>query len=86
MDSLMVLSTKSAYHSNGDDTANWGLDEIELNFLLNAGSVSGQIALDSQNIGSRYDDDIEIEQAHFHIQLGQWYIVYIRSLRFTCWS
>ena len=65
---------------NGGDTANWGLDEIELNFLLNAGSVSGQIALDSQNIGSSSTtdsagnthndgDDIEIEQAHFTYSL-----------------
>ena len=56
---------------NGGDTANWGLDEIELNFLLNAGSVSGQIALDSQNIGSSAldGDDIEIEQAHFTYSL-----------------
>ncbi len=53
---------------NGGDTANWGLDEIELNFLLNAGSVSGQIALDSQNIGTG-TDNIEIEQAHFTYSL-----------------
>ncbi len=46
------------------DTADWGLDEIEVNFLFNVGSVSGTVALDSQNIGSG-NDDIEIEQAHF---------------------
>ena len=46
------------------DTADWGLDEIEVNFLFNVGSVSGTVALDSQAIGSG-DDDIEIEQAHF---------------------
>jgi len=50
------------------DTSNWGLDEIEVNFLLNVGSVSGLIALDSQNIGSG-NDDIEIEQAHFTYSL-----------------
>ena len=49
--------------ATGDD-ANWGLDEIEVNFLFNVGSVSGTVALDSQNIGSG-NDDIEIEQAHF---------------------
>jgi hypothetical protein len=49
--------------ADGDD-ANWGLDEIEVNFLFNVGSVSGTVALDSQNIGSG-NDDIEIEQAHF---------------------
>jgi len=46
------------------DSADWGLDEIEVNFLFNVGSVSGTVALDSQNIGSG-NDDIEIEQAHF---------------------
>ena len=49
------------------DTADWGLDEIEVNFLFNVGSVSGTVALDSQNIGGTTadGDDIEIEQAHF---------------------
>lgn len=49
------------------DAADWGLDEIEVNFLFNVGSVSGTVALDSQNIGSSAadGDDIEIEQAHF---------------------
>jgi len=50
------------------DSSNWGLDEIEVNFLLNVGSVSGLIALDSQNIGTG-NDDIEIEQAHFTYSL-----------------
>ena len=55
----------------GQDTANWGLDEVEVNFLLNVGSVSGTIALDSQNIGQNTTDgdDIEIEQAHFTYSL-----------------
>jgi len=48
----------------GGDTADWGLDEIEVNFLFNVGSVSGTVNLDSQSIGSG-NDDIEIEQAHF---------------------
>ena len=51
------------------DSANWGLDEIEVNFLLNVGSVSGLIGLQSQNIGSGGNDDIEIEQAHFTYSL-----------------
>jgi len=49
--------------ATGDD-ANWGLDEIEVNFLFNVGSVSGTVNLDSQAIGSG-NDDIELEQAHF---------------------
>ena len=32
----------------GGDTADWGLDEIEVNFLFNVGSVSGTVALDSK--------------------------------------
>ena len=48
----------------GGDTADWGLDEIEVNFLFNVGSVSGTVNLDSQAIGSG-NDDIELEQAHF---------------------
>jgi len=61
---------------NSGDEADWGLDEVEVNFLFNVGSVSGTVALDSQNIGgstttdSNGDthsdgDDIELEQAHF---------------------
>jgi hypothetical protein len=50
--------------ADGDD-ANWGLDEIEVNFLFNVGSVSGTVALDSQDIGNGSEDDLEIEQAHF---------------------
>ena len=46
------------------DTANWGLDEIELNFLLNVGSVSGAVHVDS-NFGTGGSDDLGIEQAHF---------------------
>jgi hypothetical protein len=46
------------------DSADWGLDEIEVSFLFNVGSVSGTVALESQNIGSG-DDDIGLEQAHF---------------------
>jgi len=71
--SINKIGNGSAVDNNSDgisdkDTANWGLDEIELNFLLNAGSVSGQIALDSQNIGTG-SDNIEIEQAHFTYSL-----------------
>jgi len=71
--SVNKIGNGSAVDNDNDgvsdgDTANWGLDEIELNFLLNAGSVSGQIALDSQNIGTG-SDNIEIEQAHFTYSL-----------------
>ena len=45
------------------DEGNWGLDEIEVNFLFNVGSVSGAVHVDTNN-----DDgtgDLDIEQAHF---------------------
>jgi len=51
------------------DTGNWGLDEIEVNFLFNVDSVSGLVAVDTQNIGTVGDDDLEIEQAHFTYSL-----------------
>jgi len=51
-----------------NDTGNWGLDEIEVNFLFNVDSVSGLVAVDTQNIGTG-DDDLEIEQAHFTYSL-----------------
>tara|TARA_B110000003_G_scaffold247049_1_gene257917 strand:- start:855 stop:1826 length:972 start_codon:yes stop_codon:yes gene_type:complete len=51
----------------GGDTANWGLDEIELNFLLNVGSVSGELHVDNDS-GSA-SSDISIEQAHFTYSL-----------------
>tara|TARA_B110000008_G_scaffold245865_1_gene256410 strand:- start:1988 stop:2983 length:996 start_codon:yes stop_codon:yes gene_type:complete len=43
-----------------------GLDEIELNFLLNVGSVSGELHLDTAPSSS---NDIGIEQAHFTYSL-----------------
>ncbi len=42
-----------------------GIDEIELNFLLNAGSVSGELHIDSDDVGGSGDNDLNIEQAHF---------------------
>ena len=67
--SISKTDNGTAVDANGDgiadgDAADWGLDEIEVNFLFNVGSVSGTVALDSQAIGSG-NDDIEIEQAHF---------------------
>ena len=65
------------------DTGNWGLDEVEVNFLFNVGSVSGLVAIDTQSIGGLGGtattltgvsvtvggDDIGIEQAHFTYSL-----------------
>jgi hypothetical protein len=57
-----VDNPKGGAHSG--DTADWGLDEVEVNFLLNVGSVSGELHLDNDG-GS----DIGIEQAHFTYSL-----------------
>jgi predicted porin len=46
-----------------DDT-DIGLDEVELNFIVSAGNVSGEIHVDSDE-GVNGDDLFNIEQAHF---------------------
>ena len=47
------------------NTESLGLDEIEVNFLLNVGSVSGAIHVDTEG-GT---DSVDIEQAHFSYSL-----------------
>jgi len=46
-----------------NDSQDVSLDEVELNFLLNVGNVSGEIHLDNDN-GAGVDN-INVEQAHF---------------------
>jgi len=48
-----------------NDSESLGLDEIEVNFLLNVGSVSGAIHVDTEG-GT---DSVDIEQAHFTYSL-----------------
>jgi len=54
-----------------DDTQSLGLDEVEINFDLNVGSVSGLVAIDSSVDGNNDGDTddaqegLNIEQAHF---------------------
>jgi len=62
--SITKVDNQVASGAASTDEADWGLDEVEVNFLFNVGSVSGMVALDSQEIGTG-NDDIEIEQAHF---------------------
>ncbi len=45
------------------DTADWGLDEIEVDFLFNVGSVSGAVHVDTEDADN--DSALSIEQAHF---------------------
>ena len=52
-------------NSAAANTENLGLDEIEVNFLLNVGSVSGAIHVDTEG-GT---ESVDIEQAHFTYSL-----------------
>lgn len=45
------------------------LDEVELDFLFNVGSVSGEIHLDNDNTDSTDGKQADIEQAHFTYSL-----------------
>jgi len=46
------------------DSSELALDEVEINFLLNVGNVSGEIHVDSDESGAG-DELFNIEQAHF---------------------
>jgi hypothetical protein len=59
-------STDTDGAGNTNDEQAMGIDEVELNFIVNAGSVSGEIHLDNaNNARTQGTDDFEIEQAHF---------------------
>jgi hypothetical protein len=49
------------------DEQAFGVDEVELNFVVSAGSVSGLVSVDTDlsASGLSADDNIDIEQAHF---------------------
>ena len=50
---------------NQHDDSNIGLDEVELNFIVSAGNVDGEIHIDTTESGFGGDDGLNIEQAHF---------------------
>ena len=52
----------------GTDGESLGIDEVELNFLLNVGNVSGAIHIDSNDVAGG-DTLLDIEQAHFTYSL-----------------
>lgn len=56
--------------SSGKD-GSLGLDEVEVNFLFNVGSVSGELHVDSAASGGTLSSDgsLNIEQAHFTYSL-----------------
>ena len=58
-------SYKLVDNETGADDQGLDLDEVELNFLLNVGNVSGTVNIDTDN-GA---DDIDLEQAHFTYSL-----------------
>ena len=47
------------------DEQDVSLDEVELNFLLNVGNVSGEIHIDNNNEDAFSQSEFDIEQAHF---------------------
>jgi hypothetical protein len=81
-DNLSINGFIDGSYSNTDtgsavDTSDIDVDEVELNFLVNAGNVSGELHIDSGETNS--GADLDIEQVHFtygfdngvSIQLGQ---------------
>jgi hypothetical protein len=58
-------------NAGAQDTSNLGLDEVEVNLLVNAGNVSGEIHIDTENdqaVNTNDNDsgsDLSIEQVHF---------------------
>jgi len=58
-----------SYHNedaNGEETSDLELDEVELNFLVNAGNVSGELHIDNNG----EDNELNIEQVHFTYSFG----------------
>jgi hypothetical protein len=55
-------SYQSSEPSNAADTQQLGIDEVEIDFLFNVASVSGEVHVDNGADGS---SDFDIEQAHF---------------------
>jgi len=58
--------------TTGTDSQSLGLDEVELNFAINAGGVSGLISVDSHEANATEDlnSGLNIEQAHFTYNLS----------------
>jgi hypothetical protein len=56
------------------ESSNIGVDEVELNFLVNAGNVSGELHIDSHRDtdldGDSETQDLDIEQVHFTYSFG----------------
>jgi len=61
------VANGEARGTNNNDSQDIGVDEIELNFVVNAGNVSGLVAIDTDSApsGRSAADNIDVEQAHF---------------------
>jgi hypothetical protein len=48
-----------------NDDNDLDIDEVELNFIVNAGNVSGEIHIDDSEDGNGANQNFDLEQAHF---------------------
>jgi len=55
--------TDKSASANNNDVSNSQIDEVELNFIVNAGNVDGELHIDSTDLSN--DTELEIEQVHF---------------------
>lgn len=62
-------SYQSSEQTGSTDTQSLGLDEVEIDFLFNVASVSGEVHVDSEGRDGNIGADFDIEQAHFSYSL-----------------
>ena len=55
--------TDASNAANNADVSNSAIDEVELNFLVNAGNISGELHVDTTDAAD--ERTLEIEQVHF---------------------
>ena len=48
-----------------NDDNDLDIDEVELNFIVNAGNVSGEIHVDSDDVNGGDNNNMDLEQVHF---------------------
>jgi len=61
--------------ATNNDSSNISLDEVELNLIVNAGNVSGELHIDTEDTSNAdfdtiSDGDLTIEQVHFSYAFG----------------
>ena len=62
-------SYRSTEKTSETDKQSLGLDEVEIDFLFNVASVSGEVHIDSEKADDTIGADFDIEQAHFSYSL-----------------